>query len=87
MNYSSFRLTHPSQINQFKEEMGEKEFYKYAFGIYRYFANMETGNQFDVTKKVAKENTDKFVKITCLYAVDFPGQLQINESFTQITKL
>lgn len=87
MNYSVYRLTDLSQLKPFENQMGEKQFYEYAIGIYKYFAKMEPGTKFDITKKVSKENIDKFIKIACLYFSDFPGQIIFNESFTQITKL
>lgn len=87
MNYSHFRLNILSETASIKAEMGEKQFFDYAIGIYKYFANMASGDEFDITKKVAKENAEKFIKIACLYSIDFPGHLQFNEAFTKITKL
>lgn len=85
--YSAYRLTHPSEIEPIKEKMGPDNFYKYAISIYKYFADMKNGEQFIVSKLVAKDNIDKFIKIACLYAIDFPGDIQFNENFTIITKL
>ncbi len=87
MDYSIHVLTDISQIEPFKAEMGERKFYDYGIRIYKYFANMEPGDKFDVTKRVAKKNVDKFIKIACLYWNEFPGHIQFNDTFTQITKL
>lgn len=87
MDYKHYRLSHTSELEPYKKEMGEKKFYDYAISIYKYFAKMERGKSFDITKKVAKKNTEKFIKIACLYVIDFPGDLQFNDSFTQIIKL
>lgn len=87
MDLSEYRLKHPSEIEQYKNQMGEKEFYKYAISIYKHLANMIRDTKFDITKKVSKENHEMFIKIICLYMMDFPGQLQINETFTEILKI
>lgn len=85
--YAAYRISHPSEIDPIKEKMGAKKFYEYAIGIYKYFADMKRGEQFVVSKLVAQENIEKFIKIACLYAMDFPGYIQFNENFTIITKL
>ncbi len=67
--------------------MGSEGFYKYGIDIYKYFANMKKGDTFDVTKKVLRKNVSNFIKIICLYVSDFPGEIQVNETFTEIEKL
>ena len=87
MDFSEYRLKHPSEIDQYKNQMGEKEFYSYAISIYKHLANMIRDAKFDIAKKVSKKNLEMFIKIICLYMIDFPGQLQINETFTEIIKI
>jgi len=48
---------------------------------------MKKGDTFDVTKKVLRKNVSNFIKIICLYVSDFPGEIQVNETFTEIEKL
>lgn len=86
-DFLKYRLTHLSEIDQIKEEMGAEEYYSYAIDIYKFFAEMKRDQTFDLTKRVRKENIEKFVKITCLYMADFPGHLQVNNTFTKILRL
>lgn len=87
MNLSNFRLTDLSQIDNLKAEMGEKSFFEYGVRIYKHFASLKPGEKFDITKRVDSRNIDKFIKVICLYMIDFPGFLQINDEFTEITVL
>lgn len=87
MNFSEYRLTDPSQINDLKAEMGDKSFFDYGISIYKYLAGLKPGQKFDICKRVDKKNVGKFVKIICLYMIDFPGFLQVNDEFTEITVL
>lgn len=87
MDYSSFRLQDPAEIEPFKSKLGDKEFYKYAIGIYKYIAKMLYGTKFDIEKGVADHNKEIFIKIACLYWIDFPGQIQFNETFTEIKRI
>lgn len=86
-DFLKYRLTDLSEIEKIKEKMGAKEYYSYAINIYKFYAEMERDQTFDLTKRVKKENVEKFVKITCLYMSDFPGHLQVNETFTKILRL
>ncbi len=86
MDLSRYRLTDLSQLDPFKEQMGEKQYYEYAFSVYRQLARLEPGNKFSITKYVKEKNMDLFVKIVCMYMIDFPGQVVFNDDFTEITK-
>lgn len=87
MNFSEYRLTDPSQITDLKTEMGEKSFFDYGVRIYKYFAGLKPGQKFDLKKHVDEKNISKFIKVIGLYMIDFPGFLQINDDFTEITVL
>lgn len=87
MNLIQHQLVHPSEIDKYKKQMGEKKFFDYAISIYKYFAGVRRYSSFDITKKVDAENWEVFVKIICLYKIDFPGHLQVNETFTEIIRL
>ncbi len=87
MDYSKYILNKPSEIEPFKKKMGEKAFFKYAFSIYEYFAKMDIGTIFDITKSVATNNTEIFIKIAGMYWIDFPCQIQFNKNLTQITRI
>lgn len=87
MDLSEYRLRHPSEIDIYKNQMGNQKFYDYAISIYKHLAAMVSDARFDITKKVDIKNRAVFIKIACLYMIDFPGQLQINETFTEILKI
>lgn len=87
MSFLSHQLTDISQIEALKVEMGEKSFFEYGVRIYKHFASLKPGEKFDITKRVAPRNIDKFIKVICLYMIDFPGFLQINDEFTEIIVL
>lgn len=86
MNLSPYRLTDLSELNPFKEKMGEAQFYSYAKSVYERLFSMKPGETFDITKKVAEENHDMFVKIACCYIIDQQTPTLFNDSFTIITR-
>lgn len=87
MDYSKYMLNDPSEIEPYKNKMGENGFFKYAFGIYEYFSKMSIGSIFDITNGVENKNIELFIKIACLYWIDFPCQIQFNDSLTKITRI
>lgn len=87
MNLIQHQLEDPFEIDVYKKQMGEKKFFDYAISIYKYFAGMARYSTFEITKKVDVVNWEMFVKITCLYRIDFPGHLLVNKTFTEITRL
>jgi hypothetical protein len=87
MNLSHHRLTDLSQLQPFKEKKGEQQFYKYAFAVYKRLFLMNPGDTYDITKKVAEENREMFIKIACCYIIDHQTPHHFNESFTIITRI
>jgi hypothetical protein len=87
MNLSKYHLEHPSEVEIYKNQMGKEKFFEYAISVYKHFARMSRYSVFNITKKVDNQNWEMFVKITCLYRIDFPGHLQVNNTFTEITRL
>lgn len=86
MDLSRYRLTDFSQLDSFKEKMGEKQYFRYAFSVYRQLARLEPGKKFNIVKYVKEINLELFVKIACAYMIDFPGQAVFNDDFNEITK-
>lgn len=87
MDLSPFRLTDFSELNPFKEKMGETQFYSYAKSVYERLFSMKPGETFDITKKVAEENREMFIKIACSYMIDQQTPTHFNDTFTIITRL
>jgi len=87
MDYAKFRLTGADIGNYARDEKVWGEFYRYAITIYKYFAELPSGSSFDITKKVDEKNREKFIKAIGFFQMDFPGQLQINDTYTEILKL
>ena len=86
MNFSSFRLIAPSDIEPYKQSMTEEKFFAYARRIYERLANIRPGEEFNIEKKVSAPNRELFIKIACLYIHDFPGYAIFNNTFTVITR-
>ncbi|WP_352422244.1 hypothetical protein [Proteiniphilum sp.] len=87
MDLSHYRLTDLSQLDSFKEKMGERKFYDYAFSVYGRLFNMKPGETFDITKKVSEENREMFIKIACSYIIDQQTPTHFNDTFTIIRRL
>lgn len=86
-NLSQYRLTDLSELQPFKEKMGEREFYKLAFAIYKRLFTMRPGESYNILKKVVPENQEVFIKIACCYIIDHQTPHQFNETFTIIKKI
>lgn len=86
MDLSRYRLTDPSQLDPFKAKMGERQFYNYAIAVYKRLFAMKPGEAYDITKKVAEENWEMFIKIACCYMVDHQTFHLFNDAFTIITR-
>ncbi len=87
MSLSHYRLTDLSQLQPFKEKMGETQFFNYAKSIYERLFSMKPGETFDITKKVAEENWEMFIKIACSFIIDQQTPTHFNDTFTIITRL
>jgi len=86
MDLSRYRFTDHSELHPFIEKMGETQFFNYARSVYERLFNMKSGETFDITKKVAEENREMFVKIACCYIIDHQTFHQFNDTFTIITR-
>jgi len=86
-DFSAYRLTDNNQIKTFEREILNENMYGYAIDVYKHYANMDPGSTLDIVKKVSKKTRKRFIKITCLYMIDFPGDIQVNNQFNIVTKI
>ena len=80
-DFSDYRLADNQQIKTFEREILNDDMYGYAIDVYKHYANMDPGSKFDIGKKVSEKTRERFVKITCLYMIDFPGDIQVNDQY------
>lgn len=86
-DFSIFRITDTNQMRAFEKDIIQDNMYGYALEVYKHFANLDPGSTFNIEKKVSVKTVERFVKITCLYMIDFPGDIQVNNQFNTVTKL
>lgn len=84
---SRYRLKDISELDPFKEKMGEKSFFRYGIRIYERLNQITRDKPFDVKKNVKTENLELFIKIACLFMADYPGLASFNNDFTKITNV
>jgi hypothetical protein len=87
VDFSAYRFTDNQQIKTFVGEIMNGDMYGYAIDVYKHYANMDPGSKFDIGKKVSEKTRPRFIKITCLYMIDFPGDIQVNDQFNTVTKI
>lgn len=81
---SSFRLTSMSELEPFKEKMGQRAFFRYSIRVYEQLYQIPPDRPFIVNHYVKRQNQDLFIKIACVFMIDYPGFIQFNNDFTQI---
>ena len=86
-DFSVYRLTDNNQLKTFEREILNDGKYGYAIDVYKHYANMDPGSKFDIGKKVSEKTRERFIKITCLYMIDFPGDIQVDNHFNTVTKI
>lgn len=83
-DFTKYRLTNLSEIEPYKEKMGKRKFYDYGISIYEALNKIPRDKPFDVYVNVKRVNLPLFIKIVCMFMIDYPGFVDFNQSYTKI---
>ena len=73
INLTSYRLNDLSELDTYKQKMGESEFFRYREKVFKQLSQIKSGETFYFTRYVKPDNLPLFIKLCCSYIIEHPN--------------
>lgn len=90
MDLSKYRVDGFHWVESFSQRIGADHFYEYLKKTYGFLDKLKKGHSYNIAAIDSDTKREIFIKCTCLYIYEHPGQsagLMFNKEFTKITRI
>jgi len=69
LDYSNYRLNSISELEPFRQRLGNDIFWNFIISVFEWLDSMEVGDSIDISNnsRITNQNRELFIKTTCYY--------------------